>query len=91
MPELSIKNIPADIVGRLEQRAARNHRSLQGELMAIITAAARESQALSVSDLLGAVQASGLKTPAEAAAIIRGDRDEPPNRTGTLTSPHSPG
>ena len=33
---LSIKNAPDDVVQRLRERAARNHRSLQGELMAII-------------------------------------------------------
>ena len=37
---LSIKNAPDLIVERLRRRAARNHRSLQGELMAIIEAAA---------------------------------------------------
>ena len=33
---LSIKNAPDDVVSRLRERAARHHRSLQGELMAII-------------------------------------------------------
>ncbi|MBA4176918.1 MAG: hypothetical protein C0505_10225 [Leptothrix sp. (in: Bacteria)] len=36
---LSIKDVPDDLAERLRQRAARNHRSLQGELMAIIEAA----------------------------------------------------
>jgi antitoxin FitA len=36
---LSIKDVPADVAERLRQRAARNHRSLQGELMAIVTEA----------------------------------------------------
>ena len=36
MPNLSIKDVPEDIAEGLRQRAARNHRSLQGELMAII-------------------------------------------------------
>ncbi len=40
MPNLSIKNVPADIVERLHARASANHRSLQGELMALVTAAA---------------------------------------------------
>ena len=40
MPNLSIKNVPADVVDRLHERAASNHRSLQGELMALVTAAA---------------------------------------------------
>lgn len=33
---LSIKNVPDGLARRLKERAQRNHRSLQGELMAII-------------------------------------------------------
>lgn len=39
---LSIKDVPEALAERLRQRAARNHRSLQGELMAIIEHAASE-------------------------------------------------
>ena len=42
---LSIKDVPDDIADRLRQRAARNHRSLQGELMAIVEQATREDAA----------------------------------------------
>lgn len=42
MANLSIKGVPDDLAERLRQRAARNHRSLQGELMAIIEQAAVE-------------------------------------------------
>jgi len=41
MPNLSIKDVPEDIAEALRQRAARNHRSLQGELMAIVKQAAQ--------------------------------------------------
>lgn len=41
MPNLSIKDVPEEVAEALRQRAARNHRSLQGELMAIIAAAAQ--------------------------------------------------
>ncbi|WP_326542980.1 FitA-like ribbon-helix-helix domain-containing protein [Pseudorhodoferax sp.] len=37
---LSIKDVPDELAERLRQRAARHHRSLQGELMAIIEHAA---------------------------------------------------
>ena len=33
---LSIKNAPDDLVVRLKERAAKHHRSLQGELLVII-------------------------------------------------------
>lgn len=36
MPNLSIKDVPENWADALRQRAARNHRSLQGELMAIV-------------------------------------------------------
>ncbi len=39
---LSVKNVPDDMAERLRERARRHHRSLQGELMAILEAAAVE-------------------------------------------------
>ena len=41
---LSIKNTPDDVAERLRRRAARNRRSLQGELLAIVEAAARDDE-----------------------------------------------
>ena len=40
MPSLSIKDVPESLLIAIRQRAARNHRSLQGELMALLEAAA---------------------------------------------------
>ena len=40
MPNLSIKNVPEPVVEKLRQLAAANHRSLQGELMAMVCQAA---------------------------------------------------
>jgi hypothetical protein len=42
MPNLSIKDVPEPWAEMLRQRAARNHRSLQGELMAILERAVEE-------------------------------------------------
>lgn len=72
---LSIKNAPDNVVERLRQRAARHHRSLQGELLAIIEEAMETDRELSPRELLAEVRHLGLSTPAEAAAIIRADRD----------------
>ena len=72
---LSIKNAPDDIVERLRRRAAKHHRSLHGELLAIIEEAVREPDRLTPSKVLAEVRRLGLETPAEAAAIIRADRD----------------
>ncbi len=72
---LSIKNAPDDVVQRLRERAERHHRSLQGELMAIIEAAVREDRPASPGEILAEVRRLGLHTPREATAIVRADRD----------------
>ncbi|MGB3582022.1 MAG: Arc family DNA-binding protein [Roseiarcus sp.] len=72
---LSIKNVPEDVVRRLRQRAAQRHRSLQGELLAIIDEAVQPERELSPAELLAEVRALGLRTPGDAAAIVRADRD----------------
>lgn len=41
---LSVKNVPAGLAAKLRERAERNHRSLQGEMMAILEAAAGDPQ-----------------------------------------------
>ena len=53
---LSIKDVPDDVAARLRERALRNHRSLQGELMAIVEQAAASPVAAS-SALTGRGQA----------------------------------
>jgi plasmid stability protein len=72
---LSIKNAPEDVVQRLRERAERHHRSLQGELLAIIEAAAREDHPATPAEVLAEVRRLGLRTPGEAAAVIRADRN----------------
>ncbi len=72
---LSIKNAPDNVVQRLRERAERHHRSLQGELMAIIEAAVREERPATPAEVLKAIRSLGLQTPSEAAAIVRADRD----------------
>jgi plasmid stability protein len=72
---LSIKNAPDEVVRRLRERAVRHHRSLQGELLAIIEAAVEDRRAATPAEVLADVQLLGLKTPAEAARLVRSDRD----------------
>ena len=72
---LSIKNAPDEVVRRLRQRAERHHRSLQGELLAIIEDAVRPEQELSATELLAKVRHLGLRTRADSAAIVRAARD----------------
>jgi plasmid stability protein len=73
---LSIKNAPDEMVRRLKERAERHHRSLQGELMAILEEAAGTSRRLTAADVLARVRELGLSTPSEAATMIRRDRDD---------------
>ena len=72
--DLLIETVPDDLAQRLRLRAARNQRSLQDELMAIIEAAVDEP-GLSPLQLLEEVRRLGIETPDESTAIIRADRD----------------
>jgi plasmid stability protein len=72
---LSIKNAQDDVVKRLKARAARNHRSLQGELLAIIEEAVRNEAPVSPGEILSEIRRLGLRTPSESAQIVREDRD----------------
>lgn len=72
---LSIKNAPDDVVMRLRRRAKRHRRSLEGELLSIVEAAARDEIAATPAAILAEVRALGLSTPGDAAMIIRADRD----------------
>lgn len=71
----SIKNTPDNVVQRVRQRAERNHRSLQGELMAIIEEAVRPTRQPTPDKFLAEVRSQGLRTPAEAADMVRADRN----------------
>ena len=74
---LSIKNAPDEVVQRLRERAARNHRSLQGEPMAIIEEALQpKPRRLTIDEYRARSSRSlGLRSPDEAPAIVRADRD----------------
>jgi antitoxin FitA len=72
---LSIKNVPEEVVQRLRRRALRQRRSLQGELLAIIEEAVQSEGELTPLQLLAEVRRLGLQTPADSAAIVRADRD----------------
>lgn len=76
--DLSIEKVPDAVVERLRARAARQHRSLQAELLAIGEEAVRPAPMLSPDEVLAEVRRLGLCTPAEAAAIVRADRGRGP-------------
>ena len=72
---LLIKDAPDEVVERLRARAARHHRSLKGELLAIVEEAVRPAPYLTPEEVLAEVRRLGLATPADAATIVRADRD----------------
>jgi plasmid stability protein len=73
--DLSIKGVPEDQVRRLRERAKANHRSLQGELRALIDQATGTPRLLTVDEVVAKVSSLGLVRRDEAARLIREDRD----------------
>jgi plasmid stability protein len=71
---LSIKNVPYDLATALGERAKRNHRSIQGELMDILKMAVG-AKPFDAAGLRRQARQLGLKTPSESVQIIREMRD----------------
>jgi len=72
---LSIKNVPDDLAEKLRLRAARSHRSLQGELMAILESAVAGENRLTPMQVLARARALGLETEDDSTETIRRTRD----------------
>lgn len=78
MPNLSIKDVPDSWAEALRQRAARNHRSLQGELMALVEQAVHEAPTLPYAG--GAAPRAlrqGRKPPEQVIAELRAKYPQP--------------
>jgi plasmid stability protein len=72
---LSIKNVPDEVVERLRARAARNRRSLQGELLDLIERAVDELPTISAREVYERVRKLNLPEGENSADIIREMRD----------------
>ena len=72
---LSIKNVSDQVVERLRARAARNRRSLQGELLDLIERAADEVPTISARAVYDRIRKLNLPTGESSAEIIRDMRD----------------
>ena len=76
---ISIKNVPKKKLDRLKLRAKRNHRSLQGELLALIDQAIDALPppvgSITIGELYERGKALGLRTPSNSVRMIREDRD----------------
>jgi hypothetical protein len=73
--DLSIKGVPEDQVRWLRERAKANHRSLQGELRALIDEATGTPRQLTVDEVVAGLSKLDLVRRDEAARLIREDRD----------------
>jgi plasmid stability protein len=74
MTNLSIKNVPEELVAQLRERAREHHRSLQGELMAILEDAVRP-KTMSIDEVYERIKKLGIQTNSKSAAMVREDRD----------------
>ena len=72
---LSIKNVPDAVVERLRARAARNRRSLQGELLDLIERAADEVPTISARAVYDRIRKLNLPAGERSSDIIREMRD----------------
>lgn len=71
MTNLSIKDVPENLADALRRRAARNHRSMQGELMAILESAiAAETSAAPWAE----ARAAALRDRPRAQPLRRGTK-----------------
>jgi len=62
-----LRTFPDEIATRLEERAKKSRRSLQGELLRILEKAVVEEDRLTAAQVLEKVRSLKLKTPAESA------------------------
>lgn len=71
----SIKNVPADLAADLRLAAARNHRSIQGELMAMLEERLRGSRQLTLAQAAAKLRRLGVSSEGRSADIVRELRD----------------
>ena len=71
---LSIKNVPEDVVERLREKTKRNRRSMQGEMLAILEKAV-EPDTLTVQEAINKIKKLNFRTGGDSTAGIREDRD----------------
>lgn len=75
MSSLSIKNVPEEVMVELRARAKGNHRSLQGELLAILEDTVATPKKISVAELRRRVKELGIETGDDSTRWIRELRD----------------
>ncbi len=74
MVDLSVKNVPEELAQQLRDRAERNNRSLQGELLTILEQSVKPSTA-SLEEVQERLESMDLRTEDESVELIRELRD----------------
>jgi plasmid stability protein len=73
---LSIKNVPEDLVRRLKERAKANHRSLQGEVVSMLEEATLpRMKRKTIREVGEEARRLSLPSVSESASLVRMDRD----------------
>jgi plasmid stability protein len=72
---LSVKKVPEALVQALRARAERHHRSLQGELLAILEASVRQEAPLTLDELYARGKGRHLSARPHSREIVRQARD----------------
>ncbi len=72
---LSIRNVPDEVAKALRRRATRHHRSLQGELLALLHETALIESRSTPEQVLERARALRLRPGPGSRAIVRRDRD----------------
>jgi len=80
MPDLLIRNVPEHVVNALKTRAAQRHRSLQGELLAVLEAASGDptgaaQSAAAVAERIRNALATRTETLGDSTELVREDRE----------------
>lgn len=79
MAQILVRDLDEALVARLKERARQNHRSLQGEVKAILEEAAPRAtrvEALAIVDKWQNYWKEQGKTFSDSAELIREDRDQ---------------
>lgn len=72
---LSVKNVPEELVEALRARARREGRSLNKELLITLQRSVMGEQPLTVAEVRARVTAYGVRTADDATALVREERD----------------
>ena len=73
--DISLRDVPEALAERLRHLADAHNRTLEAEVVEILQASVKAKRLLSFTDFAAEARAEGRSTPAEAAAMMREDRD----------------